>query len=186
MMGQAMANVSTPATQGCISFKLKVQRETEETHGDPATPGREDRRPPQGARRDHRHRRVLDRRARLGSASAYFRGGSVIYTHTARGQLLGIGEALPPEIKRASTEPYATLLADTVRKHLSATWGVGESGATGPTGNMYGDRPGHSCIAISGPVAKVITLETGDKDRVANMRAFAKRVLELLADALEA
>jgi PncC family amidohydrolase len=120
----------------------------------------------------------------VGGASAYFRGGGVIYTHTARGQLLGLGETLPPHIKRASTEPYATLLAETVRTRLGATWGVGESGATGPTGNMYGDKPGHTCIAIAGPVAKVITLETGAADRIANMRTFAKRVLELLAEAL--
>ena len=120
----------------------------------------------------------------VAGASAYFRGGGVIYTHKARGELLGIGETLPPEIKRASTEPYATLLAQSMQRRLDSTWALGESGATGPTGNMYGDRPGHTCIAIAGPVASVMTLETGSRDRVANMRAFALKALEQLDAAL--
>ena len=60
----------------------------------------------------------------------------------------------------------------------------GETGATGPTGNRYGDAAGHACIALAGPSERVITLETGDADRVANMRAFAKAALELLAERL--
>jgi nicotinamide-nucleotide amidase len=75
-------------------------------------------------------------------------------------------------------------LADTVRLRLDATWGLGETGATGPTGNRYGDAAGHTCIALTGPAARVITLETGDSDRVANMRAFARRALELLVEVL--
>jgi hypothetical protein len=39
-------------------------------------------------------------------------------------------------------------------------------------------------MAIAGPAAKAVTLETGNADRVANMRAFAKRALELLDEAL--
>ncbi len=118
-------------------------------------------------------------------ASAYFLGGSVIYTRQARRALLGIGHPLPEGIARASTEPYAALLAATMRESVGATWGLGETGAAGPTGNSYGDAAGHSCMAIAGPAAKAITLETGDTDRVANMRAFAKRALELLDEALE-
>src|ERR1700727_3129607 len=71
----------------------------------------------------------------VGGASAYFRGGGVIYTHYARASFLDIPNPLPPPIERASTEPYAKLLASTVRERLSATWGLGETGATGPTGN---------------------------------------------------
>ncbi|MBS0560027.1 MAG: CinA family protein [Proteobacteria bacterium] len=117
-------------------------------------------------------------------ASAYFLGGSVIYTRQARRALLGIGHPLPEEVGRASTEAYARLLASTMRESVGAVWGVGETGATGPSGNSYGDAPGHSCIAIAGPAAKAITLETGSPDRVANMRAFARRALELLDETL--
>jgi nicotinamide mononucleotide (NMN) deamidase PncC len=65
-------------------------------------------------------------------------------------------------------------------------WGIGESGATGPTGNRYGDAAGHSCVAIAGKIEKAVTLETRNADRAANMRAFAVRALELFAEMLEA
>lgn len=120
----------------------------------------------------------------VGGASAYFRGGGVIYTRQARWGLLEIPDPLPAPIARASTEPYAALLAETVRTRLDAVWGLGETGATGPTGNRYGDAAGHTCIALAGPVGRAITLETGSADRVGNMRAFAKRALALLAEAL--
>jgi PncC family amidohydrolase len=121
----------------------------------------------------------------VGGASAYFRGGGVIYTAFARKAFLDIPNPLPPPIERASTEPYAMLLADTVRAKLDATWGLGETGATGPTGNRYGDKAGHTCIAVTGPsFSRVITLETASDDRIANMRAFGIRALELLAEAL--
>lgn len=116
-------------------------------------------------------------------ASAYFLGGSVIYTRFARSAFLEIPDPLPGGM-RASTEPYAALLAATVRARCGASWGLGETGATGPTGNRYGDAAGHTCIALDGTVTHALTLETGSADRVANMRAFAARALALLADAL--
>src|SRR6202020_3453973 len=121
----------------------------------------------------------------VAGASVYFRGGSVIYTAYARSGFLDIPNPLPPPIERASTEPYALLLADTVRARLDSTWGLGETGATGPTGNRYGDKAGHTCIALTGPgFSRALTLETASDDRVANMRAFSDRALQLLAEAL--
>lgn len=121
----------------------------------------------------------------VGGASAYFRGGGVIYTAYARKAFLEIPNPLPAPIERASTEAYARLLADTVRARLDASWGIGETGAAGPTGNRYGDKAGHTCIAVTGAsFSKVITLETGSPDRIANMRAFGIRTLELLIEAL--
>jgi PncC family amidohydrolase len=121
----------------------------------------------------------------VAGASVYFRGGSVIYTAYARSGFLDIPNPLPAPIERASTEPYAVLLADTVRARLSATWGLGETGAAGPTGNRYGDKSGHTCIALTAAgYSNVLTLETGLDDRVANMRLFSDRALRLLAEAL--
>lgn len=60
----------------------------------------------------------------------------------------------------------------------------GETGATGPTGNRYGDPAGHACIALAGSSERVITIATGDAKRLANMRAFARGALELLAERL--
>jgi PncC family amidohydrolase len=71
-------------------------------------------------------------------ASAHFLGGAVVYTRHARRALLGISnEAM--QALRPSTEPYALLLARTVSERHGATWGLAETGATGPTGNAYGD-----------------------------------------------
>jgi nicotinamide-nucleotide amidase len=116
-------------------------------------------------------------------ASAYFLGGGVIYTQAARRALLRLPDESVKGI-RSSSEPYAVLKARTIRELLGATWGLAETGATSPTGNRYGDAAGHACIAIAGPVERVITLETGHDDREKNMSAFAKRALELLETAL--
>lgn len=117
-------------------------------------------------------------------ASAYFLGGGVIYTGAARHALLGIPADLPPETRSAS-EPYASLCARTIREKLGATWGLAETGATGPTGNRYGDDAGHCCLAVAGPVDLVITLETSSGDREANMWTFARASLALLVEAME-
>ena len=116
-------------------------------------------------------------------ASAYFVGGGVIYTAQARLALLGIDPAVMEQI-RASTEPYALLLARTVRQQLGTVWGLSESGATGPRGNRYGDASGHACLAVSGPSEAARTLETGQEDRAGNMRAFAAAALDLFEASL--
>lgn len=114
-------------------------------------------------------------------ASAYYLGGGVIYTVNARLGLLGLEKSDVTGMRSAS-EPYAQLVARRVREKLRATWGLSETGASGPTGNRYGDAPGHACIAVSGPVEAVITLETGNAEREANMWLFARRALALLED----
>jgi nicotinamide-nucleotide amidase len=116
-------------------------------------------------------------------ASAYFVGGGVIYTHGAREALLGIELAAHPGM-RPSTEPYAQLMATTISSRLGTTWGIGETGATGPAGNRYGDAAGHSCVAICGPRSRSITLETGRSEREDNMWRFAREALRLLEEVL--
>jgi PncC family amidohydrolase len=116
-------------------------------------------------------------------ASAYFLGGAVVYTRQARHALLSIPEAAMANIRSAS-EPYAALLARTVRERHGASWGVAETGAAGPSGNRYGDAAGHACIAVDGPTSRVLTLATGSADRRANMQAFAQRALETLLSEL--
>ena len=112
-------------------------------------------------------------------ASAYFRGGSVVYTRIAQRALLGVPDEAMTDI-RASTEQYALLNARTVRESLGTTWGLAESGASGPTGNQYGDSAGHACIAVAGRLERSITLETATSDREQNMWVFARAALELL------
>jgi PncC family amidohydrolase len=112
-------------------------------------------------------------------ASAYYLGGAIVYTLKGRGALLGLTAKDMAGIRSAS-EPFAQLLARRVRENLGATWGLSETGASGPSGNRYGDAPGHACIAVSGPVDAVITLETGSADREANMWTFARTAIEML------
>ena len=112
-------------------------------------------------------------------ASAYFLGGGVIYTQGARRALIRVPDEAVAGM-RSSTEAYAKVKARAVRELLGTTWGLSETGATGPTGNRYGDASGHACIAVAGPVERVITVETGSSDREANMWRFTREALALL------
>lgn len=114
----------------------------------------------------------------LPGASAFFLGGAVVYTKQARKALLGLTEADLTGM-RPSTEAYARLIAGKVRDSHGASWGLGETGATGPTGNRYGDAAGHVCLAVVGVVAESRTVETADADRAANMDGFARQLLQL-------
>ncbi len=117
-------------------------------------------------------------------ASAYFLGGGVIYTQVARRGLLRVADEAVAGT-RSSTEAYALIKARAIRQLLGTTWGLAETGATGPTGNRYGDAAGHACLAVVGPaVERAVTLETGHGDREKNMWAFAKAALELLEKTL--
>ncbi len=117
-------------------------------------------------------------------ASAYFMGGAVVYTRTARSALMAITDADMVGI-RSSSEPYAQLLAQRLHQRFGTTWGIAETGAAGPRGNSYGDAAGHSCLAIHGPVCLSRTIETGNNDRLANMRIFTSALLGLFREALD-
>ena len=118
-------------------------------------------------------------------ASAYYGGGSVVYTSTARELYLGINFEDHPGMRSAS-ESYAALLAKTSRQLLNTTWGLSETGAAGPTGNAYGDEAGHTCVAVSNENIELeATIETGDNDRGENMQFFAITALKLLQKALQ-
>lgn len=119
-------------------------------------------------------------------ASAFYLGGGVIYTPRARHRLLGLRREDVYGLKSA-TEPYALCLATTVRSRFSADWGIGETGAAGPTGNPYGDAAGHCCYAVAGRhTSAQRTLETGRPERLANMVEFARAALALLLTEIEA
>ena len=117
-------------------------------------------------------------------ASAYFLGGGVVYTRDARRILMDIPDEAMKGIRSAS-EPYAQLLASQIRQRFSTDWGLSETGATGPTGNRYGDPAGHSCMAVAGIETRAITLETGSGDRISNMHAFTETALKLLLESLQ-
>ncbi|MBI3966309.1 MAG: CinA family protein [Chloroflexi bacterium] len=120
----------------------------------------------------------------IGGASAYFRGGAVVYTRDAKSLFLSLDQ--PEQTSyRPATEQHALDLARAIKERLGATWGIGETGATGPTGNRYGDPAGHTCIAVVGSQERAITIETGSADRVANMEAFTEAALRLFAEVVD-
>jgi PncC family amidohydrolase len=120
----------------------------------------------------------------VAGASAYFKGGVVVYNADAKQRLAGMtAEELAQH--RSSTARHTAMLARSIRERLSADWAIAETGAAGPTGNRYGDAAGHVALAVSGPVERAQIVETGDADRLRNMDAFAAAALRLLRDALQ-
>ncbi len=117
-------------------------------------------------------------------ASSYYLGGAVIYTKNALDGML-TGQVDRPSKLQGASEPWATHLARGARVHLDATWGIGEGGAAGPSGNRYGNPAGHAWVAVSGPVETAENVLTGDSDRQRNMVAFAIAALRLLATNLK-
>lgn len=116
-------------------------------------------------------------------ASAYCRGGMVIYTRQAWEALRDFDEALLGG-HRSATRENAVIRARLARERFAATWGLGETGAAGPAGNRYGDPAGHAWIAVSGPREGAVKLSTGSSERFANMRAFAAAALRLFEETL--
>ena len=117
-------------------------------------------------------------------ASAYFLGGIVTYTRKSMQELVGLTEESFKGM-RGLTEPTALILARGARERLGATWGISEIGAAGPTGSRYGDAAGTTAIAVVGSSERALRVQTGNSDRVANMRAFADAALRLLDEALK-
>ena len=73
----------------------------------------------------------------LPGASAYFLGGAVVYTQVARRALLDLPDIAALGM-RASTEPYARLLAQTARQRFAASWALGRA-----------ERPGRAAIDMA-------------------------------------
>jgi PncC family amidohydrolase len=116
-------------------------------------------------------------------ASAYCLGGIVIYTRQGWEALRDFDEKLLGGY-RSATEQNALIRARLARDRFGASWGIGETGAAGPTGNRYGDPAGHACLAVSGRKEISITLRTGSEDRLANMHTFGAAALRLLEENL--
>jgi PncC family amidohydrolase len=119
----------------------------------------------------------------LPGASAYYVGGAVVYTAAASRSFFRGAVPAPPGM-RGATEEFARYLAASAVVRLGSTWGVGEGGAAGPSGNPYGDPAGHAWVAVSGPAEATRHVLTGSSDREANMVMFATAALTLLAEQL--
>jgi nicotinamide-nucleotide amidase len=110
-------------------------------------------------------------------ASAFMLGGTVVYTLEA-GQAFLSGDRPRPSGMRGATVEFATWCAESVAARSGATWGLAETGATGPTGNPYGDPAGHGWCAMVGPAHGDRHSLTGESSRADNMFRFAMAALE--------
>jgi PncC family amidohydrolase len=116
-------------------------------------------------------------------ASAYFMGGTIIYTRISRKVFLDASAEKLHGVQPL-TEEMAMFFAKEVREKLETTWGIAELGIAGPTGSSYGYEAGNSVIAVSGSVEAAVRINTGHNDRVRNMVEFTDRACELLRDVL--
>jgi len=114
-------------------------------------------------------------------ASAYYLGGSVIYTARARKQILGV---TPDDVDGLEplTEAMALAFARVAQRQLNATWAITELGIAGPTPARYGHAPGISAIAVAGPIERARIIETGSQNREENMWAFTRAAITLLTE----
>jgi nicotinamide-nucleotide amidase len=121
----------------------------------------------------------------VAGASRYYRGGFVTYTHEGTRAVLADATDLEPG-DRGACEQFGRFLADAARAKLGADWSVSETGASGPTGNRYGEPAGHAWLAVAGPDGLLRTehLLTGTDDRAGNMELFAAAALGLLLSTL--
>lgn len=117
-------------------------------------------------------------------ASAYFRGGGVIYT--LKGRRLVLGHE-PGSLRglTSATEAYALAQARLIRARYETDWGVAETGAAGPGAHPLGVASGTSAAAVVGPgFEAALIVATGCDDRLENMLAFARNALDLLLGGL--
>lgn len=116
-------------------------------------------------------------------ASAFFVGGTVIYTPQA-GRALRDRTTLNLKGLEPLTCPFVQELADGYKRQMQCDWTTSEMGAAGPAGSPYGPTPGTAVVAVSGPISNARMVETGTDNRIENMRAFCRAQLELLLECL--
>ncbi|KXS14622.1 putative competence/damage-inducible protein CinA [Gonapodya prolifera JEL478] len=120
----------------------------------------------------------------VAGASAYYRGGAVLYTLPSRKSWAEWTDEMAKNYK-GTTPELMQHTAESVRKQLDATWCIGESGIAGPKGFGPTRPAGLTVVSIVGPVSKTATIKTGLEDRPQNMEEFARRALGLFVEALE-
>lgn len=111
-------------------------------------------------------------------------GGGIIYSLRARDVLLALPRAAYRGMRGASAD-YALLQARAIAARFGTAWGLAESGSAGGSAHPSGAPAGRSVAALAGPgVAETRLIETGSDDRIANMGAFTRNALDLLAEVL--
>ncbi len=116
-------------------------------------------------------------------ASAYYAGGTVIYTKASRKIFLELNMEELKGLKPLTGE-MALFFARAIQRTMNSDWGIAELGVAGPGGTPYSDEVGISVIALAGPSEVSETIITGHDDREKNMFEFSSRAFQLIESTL--
>jgi nicotinamide-nucleotide amidase len=117
-------------------------------------------------------------------ASAFFVGGSVLYSYQIRKELLGLGKE-EHKVYGGSTPELILEIARRFRRKIGTDWVIAEGGAAGPTKSPYGHNAGYTALAVAGPIERATSIETGKSDRSENMSEFVTALLSFFFDVLK-
>ena len=127
---------------------------------------------------------IAKRLTDLPGASAVFAGGVTVYTNAVK-EWLGVRhETL--ETHTAVSAPVAAELAERVREHLGADWGLGVTGLAGPEGDGL-HEVGTVFVALAGPAGtQVRALRLGQRSDRSRIRTLAaNHAFDLLRRSLD-
>lgn len=116
-------------------------------------------------------------------ASAYFVGGSVLYSYLIRKNIVKMDKKSHSAYPAASPELMLEI-ARRFQKRSVTTWVLSEGGAAGPTMSHTNHPPGYTALAVKGPLDCVAKIETGIDDRETNMIHFTTNLLNLFLETL--
>ncbi|TMD61211.1 MAG: CinA family protein [Chloroflexi bacterium] len=118
-----------------------------------------------------------------GGASAFYRGGAIVYDNAAKTVLADVA----PDLLHghgAVSSVVAQALAAGARRRLSADIGLGITGIAGPGGATPGKPVGLVYVAVDSDRSSRVKKSQFSFDRDGNRRASVAVALELLAEAL--
>ena len=121
-------------------------------------------------------------------ASAYFSGGVVAYSNSAKSGLLGVDSGLI-EAEGAVSEPVALAMADGARSRFGSEVGVGITGIAGPGGGTETKPLGLVWFAVStqtGSRSRSVTLPGGRADIRDRATTVAMHMIRLAIEQLRA
>lgn len=93
---------------------------------------------------------IAEKITEVAGSSAYFLGGVVAYANSAKQSLLDVPEAMLAE-HGAVSDPVARAMAEGVREHFGADYGVSTTGISGPDGGTDEKPVGLVHVGIAGP-----------------------------------
>lgn len=120
----------------------------------------------------------------VAGASRWFERGVVVYTGTARRDIIETDAEILRTYGAVSPEAV-TDMVERLRKRAGVDYVVGESGIAGPLGSRRSPKPvGSVVIAVAGPNGTTVEEQVFPGSRAQVMVHIAERSLEMLREAL--